>query len=446
MCLELNLLVSGILDDLRSILPPAKIILQPTGIRQLVYVYDWDTISAVDLSLSFELRLCTIIWPCSLDLGGYAGIGALHVSELGAITCLFSQGCISITVDSVTVTCLGRGNNTSLFKMQQSSLQITNSKFHSCQSNTDGGVIQSYYKGVVALESCEFRHGHSEGYGGAIAAFGSDLLISNSTFSNFSSRKGGGAVWWSSFQDCYGSSDKYDTKLYIESSRFDKCSTEGSGGAVLVDSAMLSFLEETQSVIIAFSTFSDCFADENGGAIRLAGGPVAARVVSSKFFGCTSMASGGCISAEDLSSLSLISSSVDNGTSYGLGGGGVHLRNASFMSFNTIISNCSAPLGGGGGIFWQISVFLEVRGCPRGMRGVATSCALDLPTKTLGSKSLSSVCTFGTCAFCNAGEFQADPDHAECPGPLCARTGSGVCNVCEAGTYSTAQGKLNQLL
>jgi hypothetical protein len=97
--------------------------------------------------------------------------------------------------------------------------------FDGCRSETDGGVIQAYDLAEVVIEACNFTNVHSGGFGGAVAAHGSSLSIFESQMYNCSSSGGGGAVWVSAFQDCYGSNRTNNTYLHLLASSFSLCST-----------------------------------------------------------------------------------------------------------------------------------------------------------------------------------------------------------------------------
>ena len=207
----------------------------------------------------------------------------------------------------MTVTCQNRISQESVIGVQGSTLEISNSSINDCQSNADGGFIQSYDNAVVTVDSCNFSNLHSNGLGGAIASLGSNLSISHSSFSNCSSNGGGGAVWSSELQACFGSLQIYNTSLLIKSSKFIECSTRGSGGAVLADSSESSQAGEVLDVRIVSSQFSKCNAATEGGAFRASGGRLQAIVVFSEFEFSIAGSLGGAVSAGEFCSLSLVS-------------------------------------------------------------------------------------------------------------------------------------------
>ena len=127
---------------------------------------------------------------------------------------------------SAAFTC--SNNVKSAFKIQGSRLTMSKVSFAGCRSETDGGVIQAYDLAEVVIEACNFTNVHSGGFGGAVAAHGSSLSISDSRLHNCSSSAGGGGVWVSAFQDCYGSNRTNNTYLHLSSSSFFLCSTGGT--------------------------------------------------------------------------------------------------------------------------------------------------------------------------------------------------------------------------
>jgi hypothetical protein len=215
----------GLLEDLLVITLPRTVSLtNDAGLRHLSFLYDWDTALLPDngtVFVSSPINLCTKSLPCALHLIGGAS-GVLELSEDAQFLCFKSTGCMSIFLASVDVKCR---KGKSVFVMQGSHLNILNSNFYGCHSDTDGGVILSYDLAVVDIEGCNFTNVYSSGFGGAVAAYGSSVSVHNSWFHNCSSKLGGGAVWSSLFQDCYGSKRVNNTYLQISSSVFSYCTS-----------------------------------------------------------------------------------------------------------------------------------------------------------------------------------------------------------------------------
>ena len=440
---EVWILSGGLIQDMLAIIFPQNIAPAFVGLGWpwLVYVFDWDLIALSDTataSLSAEINLCYEYFPCVLQLGGEPH-GTVEVFGNGRLLCLSSAGCTQISIRAVAFDC--SSNNKSLFTMQGSALIVSNSSFTGCHTDSDGGVVQAYDMAKVDIEGCHFDHTYTTGFGGAVAAYGSNLSISASTFHNCSARNGGGALWIHAFQvcaPCYGESATtltYNTQLWITSSVFSHCTTPGSGGAVLADSNSLG--GEVLDVTVLHSQFSLCSAEAEGGALRISGASVVAQLHFTEINSCVSQASGGAASSSGLSSLSLVGCSLYNNTAQGAGGGAVQLNLSYFSSYNTTISNNRAPSGGGGALFWQGWVKPATIECPEGMTwSNASSCASDT--------AYASECQLAICVPCSAGAFQSAMGALECTacfaGSYSEILGASECNSCSAGTYTSLKG------
>jgi hypothetical protein len=188
-----------------------------------MFVYDWDTVLLADNTTAFAsipLSLCTKYLPCALQV---RGDGAVELSGDAQFVCLSSAGCSSISIYAVDFTC--RNNSKSVFQMQGSVLTMFKASFVGCRSGTDGGVVQAYNLAEVVIQACNFTNVHSDGFGAAVAAYGSSLSVIDSRLHNCSSRSGGGAVWVSAFPDCFRMSQGKNTYLHIIRSVFVRCST-----------------------------------------------------------------------------------------------------------------------------------------------------------------------------------------------------------------------------
>ena len=385
------------------------------GSRWLVFAYDWDHVLVSENTTAFvsgELSLCAEYTPCTLQVIGEPG-AVVGVSGNGQIVCLSSAGCSKILIQSLAFEC--SDTSKTLFVMQGTILDLSNVTVRDCKSDTDGGVVQAYNLAEVFIESCSFANILSSGFGGAIAAYGSNLSVSDSLFQNCSSHNGGGAIWSAAFQGCYGSTETQNTQLFISSSLFKMCSTRGAGGAVLAGSgAMTGLLEVTISSTLYFM----CTATMEGGGLRFAGTSVSVQVQNTELESCESDASGGAISSSD-SSLSLIECKLHNNIAKGMGGGALQLNRSYFSAFNNSIRNNRAPGGGGGAILWQAWVRPAAIQCPDGAGSAQSECAFDLTNPH--------TCRIGSCFPCAIGSFRALTD-----GP--------VCSPCKAGSFSDTIG------
>ena len=426
------------MQDLQGVTVPRDVFWAHGGWPNwLLFVYDWDSIILnpnITASVTVGVDLCTDFFPCSVYLKGVPR-GFIEFTGSGYISCLASDSCLEVTILDVSILCQNRYDSISVLKIQGSALNVSNTSFSNCQSSTDGGVIQSYDLSIISIYSCRFHDIHSDGFGGAISSFGGSLSVSDSVFSNCSSRKGGGSIWSSAFQGCYGSIQPFSTTLGIQSSVFYDSATDGAGGALLAESPTTPVGGEALEVTILSSTFSNCRAGEDGGALRTSGASVRATLKSVNFIACVSVGSGGAISASDFSSLSLISSLLIRNSANGLGGGAIHVNESSLLLYNTSITDNSAPLGGGGVLFWQGTVYASNQGCPTGSKSAASFC----PFSNLNPEP--SKCTIGTCTLCSAGYFQEANNAQECfpchMGAFAETAGKSVCAKCPVGTYSS---------
>ena len=220
--------------------------------------------------------------------------------------------------------------------MQGTSLSIFNSSFSGCSSDEDGGILHIYDNAKAKIAQSTFLNLHSFSSGGAISAVGSSLLIVDSQFSNCSSELGGGSVWISAYQ-CYG--NRAMSSTYIDSSDFDHSSSKGPGGAIYVTGQLVA-------VTVMRSTFNSCLSESAGGAISIS----------------------------DLAELEISASRFEYNVALGLGGGALHVQNASlYLAGSTCVTTAkyteecakksnfsgnSAPVGGGGALFLQGSINL----------------------------------------------------------------------------------------
>jgi hypothetical protein len=479
------------LGDLRAVTPALDIFPAAAGWGFLQFVYDSDTVvldgNAIVPTLQSELNLCTLNLPCVLQLKG-----VMKFSGSGQFFCSSNSECSRISFLSVASFC--RNNSKSVLKMQGSTLIMSNSSFAGCWSDTDGGVVQAYDLAEVVIDSCTFTDTSSSGFGGAVAAYGSNLSISTSSFQSCIASKGGGAVWSTVFQDCYGSNRTQNTSLFIAYSMFKLCSTGGAGGAILADAPASLQSGEKLTVSIKSTRFLQCTSFAEGGGLRISGPTVYAHVKYTRFDSCTSGTSGGAISTSSLSALSLVACTVHSNTALGVGGGisssslsalslvactvhsntalgvgggisssslsalslvactvhsntalgagggGVHLNQSFFSAYEaSVYSNC-APSGGGGAIYWQGWVYPSAIACPEGTSSVD---ALFTPAPA-PSPAQRPIFWVGTCAPCGAGTYSDSEGLSACiscpPGTYSAADGFSVCSGCPAGQYASVEG------
>lgn len=217
-----------ILSDLLAITYPQQI---PWGLavaewRWLVGVYDWDTVLLANNTVATvrsPLHLCSGYFPCAMQV---TGGGVVELSEAAQIICFSSAGCSSISIHAVAIMC--KNNTKSSFLVQGSFLSMSRVSFVGCRSDADGGVVYAYDLAKISIRACNFTDVHSDGFGGAVAAVGSGLTMSDSLLHNCSSRSGGGAVWASTNQDCFSENRTTVAYLDISTSLFSMCKAGGA--------------------------------------------------------------------------------------------------------------------------------------------------------------------------------------------------------------------------
>ena len=316
-------------------------------------------------------------------------VGVIQRQEGGYISCLASFGCESLKLEGINFSCDSTQFQTSSFRIQGTYLTISNSSFTGCKSTEDGGVIRSFDRSTVSITSSIFSNLHSVGFGGAIAAYGGSVFVVNSSFVFVSATRGGGALWSSAYQSCYGTSQIYNTVLEIKGSTFSNCTSKGNGGTILAnsdhqsDASNSSMDNQTLSVEIHTSIFTSSHSSVNGGALCFSGFTVSAELFLVNC-GFSSTYSGGAISADDGVSLALYGSVIHNNTAYGCGGA-ISANNSKLVLVDTVLNNNSALGFGGGAIFLKdTSFFANGTSCsgnraPFGGGGVLLSQSSESP-------------------------------------------------------------------
>jgi hypothetical protein len=354
----------------------------------LVFAYDWDSIilkNDTAALASNPLSLCFENMPCALQIRGEKS-AVVEISGQGQVACSISSGCSSISIYSVAFIC--SRNERSAFRMQGSSLNLRRVSFAGCSSNTDGGVVWAYDKANIFIDGCSFADLRSWGFGGAVAAHGSNLSVVDSHLRNCSSHLGGGAVWASAFPDCFNANETANSFLFISSSSFSLCTSGGAGGAIFLNVPTSVKAGVIFSVHIAFTRFESCSSAADGGAL-FASGNLYMSLISTIFDSCLSDAAGGALSAIDGSWLSILDCTMKANTAWGIGGGALHMSRCYFAAHNTSISSNSAPNGGGGAVMWEDWIRPAYIDCPTGTEEVNASCAAALAPAF--------VCSFSSC-------------------------------------------------
>ena len=347
--------------------------------------------------LSYNIILCTSIYPCHLSLLA-VGEGSIVRSGNGSILCTETNGCTSLTLQSVQLTCEDHVYQTSVLQIENSNLTVKNSSFHGCLSSTDGAVIYAYGGATVSVTSSTFTNTTSAASGGAISVVGGVLSISASRFEACRAVMGGGAIYAGPYE-CYASKESVETHARVSSSSFEACVSGQSGGSVL-----------------------------------FSGGRVYGRVLFSNFSDGLSMQAGGALSVVS-SNVEVYSSQFANNSARGIGGGALYAQQAQLYLAGLTCDENTAEFGGGGVLYWSgdaepnITVF-----CALGFQRVSVS-----NCTSSGCQQACSACQAGTyksdlgtptCTLCAAGKFSSQSESSR----------ADACTSCKAGSYSTVAG------
>ena len=276
----------------------------------------------------------------------------------------------------------------------------------------------------------------SQGQGGALSAVGATVSITASSFKNCTAIEGGGALAATGFT-CYGTAEPFNTSVTIADSKFDSCSSYGSGGAVFVESS----------------------------SVKLT-------AASSRFIGCRSAAMGGALAAVDGGTVKITESFFSSNSASGFGGGAFYAQYAQLTLHGVSANDNIAAAGGGGVLYWRgIYPPLFISWCtagtypdpafecsPSNCAGTCLPCDKGTYYTGLGAESKAS------CALCSPGTFGSMMGSSSCTscgpgtfstavGPIRANTcllcaagsysetkGSSVCLICDEGTFATMEG------
>ena len=187
------------------------------------------------------------------------GGGFSTKAEMLLIEDSYFEDCVSTLREGGAVHCSGYGDN--------SSATVKNTKFKNCQAKTNGGALMASSK-TMTIENSSFENCSSfAGNGGAVyhgqsvnnLKTGSELNVTDCTFSSNSAAVNGGAVWSKADTITIGtSSDEDEAKT-----TFTECSAAGNGGA-------LYFTRNGNNSVMAYitggTTISNCSA-KNGSAV-----------------------------------------------------------------------------------------------------------------------------------------------------------------------------------
>ena len=291
--------------------------------------FDWDTVVIphnTTLILDFRLELCTGFFPCMLSIKGEPHDNSTMLwTANSSIACSSTMGCLGVELELFNLKCGFELSSEPAIQIQGSFLRVVNSSFAGCSSLSDGAVINSFDQAETNISSSRFIDLHSAAFGGAISAVGSSIYLQNSDFVNCTSQSGGGAIWASSYQGCYGSTDSQNSTIIISSCFFQRCSTNGKGGAILSSPDSVTLGNVNVNIYVDNSHFVQCQSNVSGGALSIVSG----------------------------SELALINSVLRENSVAGLGGGALHLKNAFLLLCTSLFILNVASSGGGGAVFFE---------------------------------------------------------------------------------------------
>jgi hypothetical protein len=317
----------------------------------LLALYDGDTFVVEEPTvLHATIQLCTRSLPCMLNLVG-TGHASVTITGDGSIECLVSSQCVGISIDSLNFACQNTSLPNSILRVQGTYLTIRNTTFAGCSALSDGTAIQVYNGATVSIASSLFKDMHSNGSGGAISIVGGSAQIVHTVFVNCQSGNGGGAIWYEPNQ-CFQAPQSENANLVVEHSEFEACISHGGGGAILA-SVESSAVNETLFISINTTVFRYCRSDEDGGAIKLVGSLISAKLLNLLFDSCVALSKGGAISCEKGAHLGVVSSTLERNSALGIGGGALYILNSTVFLDEVVSFGNSAPAGGGGSLLWH---------------------------------------------------------------------------------------------
>jgi hypothetical protein len=357
---------SGRLNDLWTIEAPTDIIWPLQAAEGLfTNIYDWDTLVVwpnTDNVLPERLVLCSGFYPCELTLNGVGGNGVLKRKANGSIECLSSNGCTSISLESMRLVGDGDPGWEPVLKMESTALVIDRVVFEDCASWSDGGAVRCYGSGVtVNVSSSLFIRIKSGDSGGAISAVGCSVTVANTSFKSCYASTGGGAISATQFQ-CYGSAKGVETRLSLTDCHFEECGSEAAGGAILASSA-------SSSANLTAARFNRCWSNASGGAVSAVDQAVV-HVSDSIFEDNIASISGGAVTSAQKAILTVSNSNFSGNIAVGLGGGAAHSSDAWLLFQDILATRNKAPQGAGGVIFWEGSMRPTILEAGRDVQGL----------------------------------------------------------------------------
>jgi hypothetical protein len=307
-------------------------------------VFDWDSVF-IEMSpvLNSSITLCSGFYPCALYFRGQSADSVLKL-ENGSFACLSTAGCTKIVLGAIRVVCSGISTQ-SVFVMKGTQLKISGATFEECASHSDGGLIHcSAFNSTVLIDSTAFHNVRSNRIGGVIYAVGCAVKLTKTNFTNCSAAAGGGAISVSEYF-CYGSADSPESSLLVLDCQFYSCSSETSGGALLVTS-------HYGIATVSNSLFQSCSAAISGGAIS-ASDQAELKLWNTRLQKNLATSSGGAVVLSNAARGNFSWSHFDQNTAGGDGGGAFFDDSAQVLLIDVKFTANVASSGGGGALFWK---------------------------------------------------------------------------------------------
>ena len=381
-------------------LPTPKTVPAPANALDWLRTYDLDT---VDFSLDSKvwrraqqsIPLCQGVYPCSIRLQGKAPTTARFPYNF---KCSGASGCTDLQVSNLRVGCSSFALEAPMFEVSAAGkMRISNSIFHNCSFVADdlnltigeGAIIRASEGSVVIVNHSSFHNCSSQGNGGAMAFYGSDLQVSHSHFVRCVSLKGSGGGVWSDEFVAWPSTPK-SSSVAASFTSFTKCKAQSKGGAISASASSLQLRE---------CSFRENNAADSGGGVELnkANGQIAG-------------------------------TSFTKNKAESIGGGALLLLDSGVDLLANQFEDNVAPSGGGGALLWS--------GKPAPVLRMA--CGLG---SFVGGTSAEGV---PTCVPCAAGKFRNSFTATECEvcavGSYMPDTGSTMCRQCAGGKFQKTPG------
>jgi hypothetical protein len=291
-----------------------KQVLWTEGESWLVDVFDWDEIivnGSTNAQLSFGLELCTESYPCHAHIIG-KNDGLISRLESGFISCIASNGCTGLVLESVQITCTDSGMNSTgaVLKVFGSDVSVINSTVSACTSVD--GVIQAFDGTNTQISSTKFVNMYSS----IFKIKRSNLVVLNSSFSN---------------PDLQASPYERRT-IPLLSSLIPACKSGTDCGIIQAF--------DGSRVDVSFTTFLNHYTS----VLRIKASSL--NVFNSSFTACSSETDGGAIQIYDYSQLQ-INFARFQGTHSNRFGGAIGVHNSNLSMENTLFFDTSSDMGGG---------------------------------------------------------------------------------------------------